>query len=69
VNVNPIEKQGTLVQNENPEKEKVINNSSFNHPFLDMNSGLSPFISNNIHNVSFNSLNLKGKNLFLGGNK
>ncbi len=68
VNVNLPEKHQEFLINENPDKNKVFS-TSFNHPFLDLNSGLSPFISNNIHNVSFNSLNLKGKNLFYGGNK
>lgn len=69
VNVNPTENQQVHI--ENPDKEKLTYtlNTSFNHPFLDMNSGFSPFITNNIHNVSFNNLNLKGKNLFCGGNK
>jgi hypothetical protein len=77
VNVNT--KNGALnsnsMNNEISENNKNVNNS-FNqnqyqyHPFLDVNSGLSPFINNNIHNFSFNSLNLKGKNLFVsGGNK
>ena len=61
------------INNEISENNKNVNNS-FNqyqyHPFMDVNSGLSPFINNNIHNFSFNSLNLKGKNLFVsGGNK
>ena len=69
VNVNPnvnTVKEIKEENNLNNNNSESIKPSSSLHSNLLEPPGLSPFISNNVHNFSFNPYNLKGKNLFFG---